>query len=366
MDTVARTAAAAPSTGPVVGIRSMGSMAESGAGATSVDGGDWDTRVLAAQPHPHFMQGDAWARAKAGGPWALERREVAGLPVQVFSREADGFGVLQHLPRVSGVTPALVPALTEQLRADAGGAFALKLEAYQPRDRELADAFRAAGWLPAKASQYRFGVTVLTGAGADEVWAAMKKRARNEIRQAQDRHGVQVERAEPTEANQTALLELIRTTEDRSGAFFRGDEYLRTVWEAFFAAYAGRLYFAVHEGRRVAGAFVCTFGSVAHYKDGGSVRDSRVMAPRLLQWEIMRDLSADGVAEYDLGNVPPPDAPGASTAGLMTFKGAFARDIVEYQPTWELPFTAARDAWGAGGETRFLQEYQARTGDSFY
>ncbi len=96
------------------------------------------------------------------------------------------------------------------------------------------------------------------------------------------------------------------------------------------------------------------------------MRDSRVMAPRLLQWRIMQDLATDGIQEYDLGNVPPPNAEGASTTGLMIFKGAFARDVVEYQPTYELPFTPARDAWGAGGETEFLSAYKARTGDSFY
>lgn len=326
----------------------------------------WDALVLAAQDHPHFMQGEAWATAKAGGPWAIERRDAAGLPVQVFSREAEGFGVLQHLPRVSGIRPESVPALTEALREGRGDAFSLKLEAYQVRDAALDAAFAASGWVPAKASQYRFGVTVRTGDGADQVFADMKKRARNEIRQAEDRHGVTVERAEPTEAAQRELIELIRVTEDRSGAFFRDDDYLLTVWDAFFAAGAGRLYFASYEGRRIAGAFVNTFGTVAHYKDGGSVRDSRVMAPRLLQWRIMQELAADGILEYDLGNVPPPNAEGASTTGLMIFKGAFARDVVEYQPTYELPFTAARDAWGAGGETRFLAAHKAATGDSFY
>lgn len=326
----------------------------------------WDAEVLASQDHPHFMQGAVWAGVKAGGPWAIEQRTIAGLPVQLFSREADGYGVLQHLPRVSGIRPSHVPELTEALREGSGDAFSLKLEAYQPRDPELDAAFTAAGWVPAKASQYRFGVTVRTGDGEDQVWADMKKRARNEIRQADDRHGVVVERADPTEAAQRELIDLIRVTEDRSGAFFRDDDYLLTVWNAFFEAGAGRLYFASYQGRRIAGAFVNTFGAIAHYKDGGSVRDSRVMAPRLLQWRIMQDLAADGIQEYDLGNVPPPNAEGASTTGLMIFKGAFARDVVEYQPTYELPFTAARDAWGAGGETDFLAEYKAKTGDSFY
>lgn len=325
----------------------------------------WDARILAWQDHPHFMQGSAWAAAKAGGPWAIHQREVAGRAVQVFEREAEGFGLLQHAPRVSGIRPGDVPALTESFRAQRGDAFSLKLETYQPRDPQLESAFAAAGWVPAKASQYRFGVTVDLSDGADAAFTAMKKRARNEIRQA-EKHGVVVERVEPTEGNQRILLDLIRVTEDRSGAFFRGDDYLLAVWNAFFERDAGRLYFASYEGRPIAGAFVCVFGSVAHYKDGGSVRDSRVMAPRLQQWRIMQDLAADGVRHYDLGNVPPPNLEGASTTGLMIFKGAYARDIVEYLPAFELPFTAARDAWGAGGESEFLAAYRARTGDSFY
>ena len=273
--------------------------------------------------------------------------------------------MLQHAPRVSGIRVEDVPALTEAFREQRGDAFSLKLELYQPRDAALESAFAAAGWVPAKASQYRFGITVRTGDGDDQVFADMKKRARNEIRQA-EKHGVVVERVEPSEANQRILLDLIRATEDRSGAFFRDDAYLTTVWNAFFERDAGRLYLASYEGRPVAGAFVNTFGGIAHYKDGGSVRDSRVMAPRLQQWRIMQDLAADGILEYDLGNVPPPNAEGASTTGLMIFKGAYARDVVEYMPAYELPFTAARDAWGAGGETAFLDDYKSRTGDSFY
>ncbi len=45
---------------------------------------------------------------------------------------------------------------------------------------------------------------------------------------------------EPPRAHQRALIDLIRVTEDRSGAFFRDDDYLLTVWNAFFAAGAGQ------------------------------------------------------------------------------------------------------------------------------
>ncbi len=161
----------------------------------------WDQSVLAWQDHPHYVQGSAWAAAKAGGPWTIEQRDVAGRAVQVFSREATGFGVLQHAPRVSGIRVEDVPALTEAFREQRGDAFSLKLELYQPRDAALESAFAAAGWVPAKASQYRFGITVRTGDGEDQVFADMKKRARNEIRQAREARGRgrarRAERGEP-------------------------------------------------------------------------------------------------------------------------------------------------------------------------
>lgn len=328
----------------------------------------WDDRILAAHTVPHFMQSSTWAKTRSGGPWEAAERDLGtdrSYPVLTFERHAEGFGILQHLPRVSGLEPDDVAPLTERLRADRGTAFATKIEVHQPRDERLIAAFEASGWLPTRASQYRHAVVVETDAGEEELLAGMKKRARGEIRIA-ERNGVVAERVDLDEGNRRCMLDLVRETEERSGAFFRGAEYLERVWSAFDADDRGRLYFARHEGRVMSGSFVALYGNGAWYKDGGSLRDRpQLMASRFLQWQIMRDLAASGIARYDLGHVPPPNEPDAPGQGVLTFKSAFARDVLEYMPAFQLSYEDHAEAWRRG-ESEFLAAYHARTGDYWY
>ena len=328
----------------------------------------WDDRVLGAHTMPHFMQSSTWEGLRASGPWHVSRRGLGtdrDYPVLVFERLAEGFGLFQHLPRVSGLAPADIAPLTERIRAERGTAFATKIEVHQPRAEALEAAFLDQGWRPAKASQYRHTVIVDTSVGEDEILANMKKRARAEIRVA-ERQGVDVGRAELDDANRARMLDLVRETEQRSGAFFRDDGYLEAVWSAFVADDRGQLYFARYDGQVVAGAFITRYGPNAWYKDGGSTRDQpQLMASRLLQWRIIRDLAADGVERYDLGHVPPPGEPDARGRGVLVFKSAFARDVLEYMPAFQLSHEERGEEWRRG-EGAFLAAYLERTGDYWY
>jgi len=328
----------------------------------------WDERVLAAHSLPHFMQSTTWASTRDAGPWQATRRDLGvadEFPVLVFEREAEGFGTLQHLPRVSGIAPADVAGLTERIRARRGTAFATKIEVHQPRDEALEAAFVANGWLPTRASQYRYTVIVDTSTSEDEILGRMRKRARSEIRAA-ERNGVTVERAELTPANRRRMLALVETTAVRSGAYFRPPDYLERVWSAFAADDRGRLYFAMHDGCVVAGAFVAIYGTTAWFKDGGSTRDQpQLMASRLLQWSIIRELAAAGIRRYDLGHVPPPDQPDAPGQGVLTFKSAFAPDVLEYLPAFHLGHEPHAERWRRG-ESAFLERQLARSGEYWY
>jgi lipid II:glycine glycyltransferase (peptidoglycan interpeptide bridge formation enzyme) len=327
----------------------------------------WDDRVLEAHSAPHFMQSSTWAGIRSGGPWRVTTAElgVAGeLPALVFERHADGAGLLRHVPRISGVGVADVPELTARAIDSRGEAFATKLEIAQPRDPALDAAFAAAGWLPTRASQYRFAVIVDLADGAETAHARMKKRARAEIRVG-ERNGVELERVEIGGPGTEEMLALVRVTEERSGAFFRSDDYLRTVWDGFAADGRGALYLARHDGRVVSGAFVARYGARAWYKDGGSLRDvPNLMASRLLQWHIMQELAADGVTAYDLGHVPPPSADQQAGTGIQTFKTAFA-PVTEFQPAYLLPHDAAAERWRVT-ESAFLAAHRAETGDYWY
>jgi lipid II:glycine glycyltransferase (peptidoglycan interpeptide bridge formation enzyme) len=331
----------------------------------------WDERVLETHRPSNFMQSRTWAGIRSDGPWevgATELGDAAQLPALVFARDAPGAGELRHIPRLGGVTAAAVPGLTAAVVDGRGAAFATKVELYQPRDGELEAAFAAAGWLPTRASQYRFGVVADLADGADATLACMKKRARAEIRTG-ERNGVVVERTEvgdrDTGTGTEEMLALVRATEERSGAFFRSDEYLRSVWSGFAADGRGHLYLAWYDDRVVAGAFVVRYGRRAWYKDGGSLRQfPNLMASRLLQWRIIQDLSRDGVLHYDLGHVPPPDEQTSAGRGILTFKTAFA-PVIEYMPAFLLPHAPVAEAWRTG-ESAFLASYRATTGDYWY
>jgi serine/alanine adding enzyme len=328
----------------------------------------WDDRVITSHSLPHFMQGSTWERVQTGGPWHVVRRELGSgreHPALVYQRHVEEVGVLEHVPRLSGLGPGDVEAFTERVRAERGAAFASKVEVYQPRDEALIAAFAAAGWLPTRASQYRHAVVVEPAAGEEQLLAGMKNRARSEIRMA-ERNGVVVGRVEFSEENRSQMLDLVRETEERSKAFFRTRDYMERVWTAFADDDRGHLYFATYEGCVVAGAFVARFGPTAWYKDGGSLRDQpKLMASRLLQWSIMCDLAAAGVERYDLGHVPPPSEPDAPGQGVLTFKSAFTRDVVEYMPAFLLAHEPGADEWRRG-ESDFLADYNRRTGDYWY
>jgi serine/alanine adding enzyme len=328
----------------------------------------WDDRVIASHSLPHFMQSSTWERVQAGGPWHVVRRELGSgreHPALVYQRQVEEVGLLEHVPRLSGIGPDDVEAFTERVRAERGAAFASKVEVHQPRDEALIAAFAAAGWLPTRASQYRHAVVVEPAVGEEQLLAAMKNRARSEIRVA-ERNGVVAGRVEFSEENRSQMLDLVRETEERSKAFFRTRDYMERVWTAFADDDRGHLYFATYEGCVVAGAFVARFGPTAWYKDGGSLRDQpKLMASRLLQWSIMCDLAATGIERYDLGHVPSPSEPDAPGQGVLTFKSAFARDVVEYMPAFLLAHEPGADEWRRG-ESAFLADYHRRTGDYWY
>ena len=110
----------------------------------------WDDRVLASQSAPHFMQSSTWEAVRSAGPWRVSRRGLGierDFPVLVFERLAEGFGLLAHLPRVSGLGPADVPWFTERVRAERGTAFAWTISSLTKR-RVCANRFLTT-WMPA-------------------------------------------------------------------------------------------------------------------------------------------------------------------------------------------------------------------------
>ncbi len=107
----------------------------------------------------------------------------------------------------------------------------------------------------------------------------------------------------------------------------------------------GQFFVAVHGGEVLAAEYAMIFGSKAYYKEGSSSGAKRnLMAPYLLQYEVMRWARDQGAKEYDLIAVPPKDKlnPEHSMWGLYQFKSGFNEDISEFVGCYEFALQAAR------------------------
>lgn len=333
----------------------------------------WDDAVLRTQDHPHFMQSHAWATFKNDSGWTPHEeyvRDAGGnevVAVQEFTRSAFGLGTLIHAPRVSGITQGNLSLVTAHAKTHAGkNLLAYKLEPYQPTDPELVQSFIKQGWVPSYASQYDFSISVELGTSTEDLFASFSKHHRRDIRAA-ERANPLIERVELTPENIKIALGLIRTTEQRSGAFFRSEEYLISAWKIFSKANQARLYFTYDEEGPLAAAVVFTFGTKGWYKDGGSRRSSTLQnGPLLMQWRIIQDLMAEGFTQYELGNIPDPEKRhGHPMEGLYRFKFGFTQSPIEFMPAFEYPLNSKHTIWNKL-ETKFLGLYSRLRKDYWY
>ena len=336
----------------------------------STEDKEWDALLLAASDTPHYMQSSAWGESKSLSDWPLSRMIVetntGKIPIQVFSRTVPGLGRMHYSPEVSGITQQNIPELTKQIRNQFRRGLAYKLELYRPTSEDLLKAFLKNGWVKANSVQHRTTVLVDLSGTEDEVFARIKKRARYEIRVAQ-KNGVAVKRVKPNEENFKKLDELMSITAKRTGAYFRSSVYTNKYWQAFTTRDKGALYFAYFKNKVVAAAYVLAIGKTAWYKDGGSVRlDSDVFAPRVIQWEIMKEFREQGIKTYDLSGIPAPeDVETSSLKGLFTFKTGFSTNITHMMPAVELPLNNRYKFWPKA-EHQFLRLYSGLKKDFWY
>jgi lipid II:glycine glycyltransferase (peptidoglycan interpeptide bridge formation enzyme) len=139
------------------------------------------------------------------------------------------------------------------------------------------------------------------------------------------------------------------------------------LWQRLAQAGRGQLFFARFEDQVLAGVFATYMGAKSWYKDGGSTREhSNVMAPYLLQWEVMRWLKGRGVTSYDLVGVTPPSQQGKGHIldSLEHFKSGFSQNVVEWIGTYDLPLSGKYKLWRSGGE-RLAVGYYAKVKHEF-
>ena len=93
-----------------------------------------------------------------------------------------------------------------------------------------------------------------------------------------------------------------------------------------------RLFFAEYEGRKIATALVSSFAHKATYLHGASDNEYRqLMAPQLLQWEIIKTVKSEGAHLYDFYGIDEQKWP-----GVTRFKQGFGGEERVYSGVYDL------------------------------
>ena len=171
------------------------------------------------------------------------------------------------------------------------------------------------------------------------ILAQMKPKGRYNIGVAQ-RHGVSIVE-DNSERGLADFQEIYEETAARQGMEAKPADYFEALLSLTSPAHNASLFFAEHDGVRLATALIVYFGPRATYFYGGSrTLNRQVMAPYLMHFEIMRNAKARGHECYDLWGIAPPNQPDHPWQGFSAFKAKFGGEEVHLAPTLDLVFDA--------------------------
>jgi lipid II:glycine glycyltransferase (peptidoglycan interpeptide bridge formation enzyme) len=339
---------------------------------------------------------DGWLENSPGGghlfqshEWGEMKRTLGWRPLRlVLEREGEVGGVGQFLaydtPLVPGTLmycakgPWLAWEDEEAVRAFFGGvvsaarrlgAHTVKIEPEVPEGQtRVKDLLEEMGFQKFRwAVNHKTTMVVDLRPSEEDLLANMKKGTRYGVRRAA-REGVEVVEDNSVEARET-FLRLHDEMVERKNFWSRPRSYYSTVWRAMDDAGRAHLFFATHEGDRLAAALVYTFGRKCIYMLAVSTREKRNLMPAyLLQWELMRWARERGFTHYDMWGVPPPDKLNENHPlyGVYKFKEGFGGEMVDFVGCWDLPVGPVRAALWNRVEPVYYRLYQRLKGDIYY
>jgi len=202
----------------------------------------------------------------------------------------------------------------------------------------------------------------------EDLLANMKGKTRYNIRLAA-RKGVVVVEDDSPEAR-GRFWRMLEETAVRDGFVLRRrPEYQFALWQAMYDADRAHLFFAEHDGIRLAGMLIYTFGRKYWYALGASTGERRnVMPTYLLQWEVMRWAKARGLDQYDMVGMPTVDNlnEGDPLWGVYRFKAGFGGGVADFIGCLDLPVGRARARLWNVVEPVYYRVYQRLKHDVYY
>lgn len=176
-----------------------------------------------------------------------------------------------------------------------------------------------------------------------DILAQMKPKTRYNIKLA-ERKGVKIKTFNDlvhSKKGMNDFLNLIEKTGERKGINFHPKEYYRKMIEDIDNDNL-KLYLAFYKKKIIAGAILVVYDKVATYLHGASDnKNKNVMAPFLLQWQMMKDAKKMGAEKYDFGGVSMGEDDRERMkkwSGVTRFKQGFAKNSqpVEFSGSYDI------------------------------
>lgn len=245
----------------------------------------------------------------------------------VFSEEKYGLALIENvskeLSKMGGIFWRLDPYVEENSLWDKESLqtrVRLATQNYQPTDTLMLDLAKS----------------------NEELLAEMKRKGRYNINLARKKGVtcVKIEGKNVSEEDLNEFWKLTNQTTDRDS--FSGHEkvyyenFLKTV-----APYADLFFAIAEDGKKIATAISTFSGKRGIYYFGASTSNSEyrnLMAPYLLQWEMIQEARNKGCESYDFLGIAPENQPKHAYAGISEFKWKFGGERKTYAPGREIVF----------------------------
>ena len=336
--------------------------------ASSSECKNWNDLVVMNPDEGNLLQSLEYSEVKATIGWKPRYVIVDNVAIMVLERQ---FALFRHwyIPKCSGAITSresrgLMNALIEF--AHDHKVSVITLDPEQPD----AEAFTALGLVRRFDIQANIATKILDiSKPLDELLMSLPQKARYSIRRA-EKDGVRTRSVPTTDENCKIMFDLMAEAVGKRSKMYDFD-YYREFWQRYDKTNLGRLFFAYHEGRVVAGAYSLAFGTKGTYKDGGSIRDRKAYgASHMLQWEVIMWLKRLEVTSYDLCGVPPANQSNNidhRLHGVGQFKASFVPGTTEYAGTFDLIVQPHRGwLWHHYGERITSMVYRRVLHASYY
>jgi len=332
---------------------------------------NWDVHILSNPDGGNVFSSLPYAQQKETGGYKHRFLFVNKLAVTVLEKNTPPLGKLWYLPKGPNVTTT--KALHDTLKhiqpfAAKHNVFVVRIETELPRSQQSNlsrhGLKKASPIIPNPST-----ITLDLTPSLDDILMSLPQKGRHAIRRA-ERDGVSVELVDATDKNCKIMYTLLAETAE--GQFgIRSYNYYKIFWQRFEKAGYGQLFFALFEGKVVAGAYAMTYGAKSTYKDGASIRKRTAYgASHFLQWNVIEWAKKHGALIHDFCGSPPSEElsnPDHPHYGIGQFKTAFNKTVTDYIGCYDLVISPVRyKAWTKLGERVYRKLYFKRTKDYYY